>query len=699
MPRHGSKIRAKTIRLDNEGVIERQSDLTDVVTVNAAGTDTAVTGTEVITATEITLARGKVLAGDATGLAAELDLAGGGAQHVPYTDGTDVLVGSMGNHGADTSGSSTASITVGGSTDSGTASITVGGNADSSTASITVGGNADSSTASITVGGSTDSGTASITVGGNADSSTASITVGGSTDSGTASITVGGSTDSDTASITVGGNADSSTASITVGGSTDSGTASITIGGNADSGGAVATSSDGGVSIGDIYPFCAFGTWGVDVDNAGGGIVGQTAVPTTQASTLAKVYDQGLATYAALSASAAMGGGGVYTSNFQIYPDAEAENDACYFGGALPFAEVRFNFGGFATYGADSTVWEYWDGAAWTAIPTGTFYDNTDATVPTTGLRPFQQPGSLTFLPPQNWAAKEVDSVTAFWIRSRVTAGPNITAIPTLSDEHALVIGLSQWQPPQEGSLASVTFNDMAATLHTANDVKVVLYDSVTGESRAVTFGQDVRRERKTVSPTWALTTASRITPYVYAEDGTNEPANVVLELEFVRTVSSHTHTGGAHTHALTSATATDAGHTHGSSALTATDAGHTHNLTSATATDAGHTHGSSALTATDAGHTHGSSALTATDAGHTHNLTSATATDAGHTHGSSALTATDAGHTHNLTSATATDAGHTHALTSATATDAGHTHGSSALTATDAGHTHSTPELSHTIA
>lgn len=316
----------------------------------------------------------------------------------------------------------------------------------------------------------------------------------------------------------------------------------------------ITTSSNGTETIGRLLPFAVLGAWAVDGDGArtnGGGLVGDTPTLTNAAAAFAVVYDEGTTTYAMLSESnTAMPA--IYAANYQVFPDAEAADDAVYFGGTVPFCELALNLSAtVGVYANDSCVWEYWSGAAWTAIPAGTFYDNTDTSAPTTGLRPFQQDGAFVFMPPANWASTTVNGQAGYWVRSRVTAAQITTAAVADAVEHDIVTGTEGWRPPHAGNLTAIVVNDNAGTLHTAADVKFVLIDSVTGESRSFTFSQDRRRQRITCT-SWALTTAARISCFVYVEDGTNEPTGVVLELEYSLATSNHTHTGTPDAHVVT---------------------------------------------------------------------------------------------------------------------------------------------------
>lgn len=81
--------------LKNGGVIERE-DGTDIISVNAAGTVTSITGTETIIATEIVLANNKALVGDVTGF--------GSAKTIGVTSSAPTLTGASGTTSSDTGG-------------------------------------------------------------------------------------------------------------------------------------------------------------------------------------------------------------------------------------------------------------------------------------------------------------------------------------------------------------------------------------------------------------------------------------------------------------------------------------------------------------------------------------------------------------------------------------------------------------------
>jgi len=121
--------------------------------------------------------------------------------------------------------------------------------------------------------------------------------------------------------------------------------------------------------------------------------------------------------------------GAVYTgnyatsSNWTIFGDGAntQTSDAVYFGVASgPWANLYYYIGTAAVYTATLT-WEYWSGAAWTSFsPTTTDFKST-------GLKSTTwTAASLT-----GWAANSVNSITAYWVRVRISAFTSFATQPT----------------------------------------------------------------------------------------------------------------------------------------------------------------------------------------------------------------------------------------------------------------------------
>jgi hypothetical protein len=180
-----------------------------------------------------------------------------------------------------------------------------------------------------------------------------------------------------------------------------------------------------------------------------------TVTLTEAAAAFAKVDDGGAFEDLATSSS-----GAGYTNDYQIFPDAEAENDAAYFGDPAKFGALYYDMSAtVAVYGADSVTWEYWDGtaSAWITLPI--IYDHTDAD-DGDGDRPFQQNGYVIFNAPTTWAPNVIDGQTAYWIRARIISGFNITTIPlTNSKEHQIPSDANASEIPYACTISRARFN------------------------------------------------------------------------------------------------------------------------------------------------------------------------------------------------------------------------------------------------
>lgn len=276
-----------------------------------------------------------------------------------------------------------------------------------------------------------------------------------------------------------------------------------------------------------IVPMATFGTWGIDVDGAetnGGGIVGGEVTLTQAAAAYCVVDDGGV--QATFSLSGAESG---YTANYQLFPDSRADNDAIYFGHSVGFCEMAIDMATAATYSGNAVTWEYYNGSAWSALTISR--DSTDTTAQD-GLRPFQQDGAVAFIPPTDWAATTVDGQSAYWVRARLSTAAATTNSPTSnSKNHETVAPTDGMAPRQAGTVTEIRLSDAAATLHTTADVKFILANFTTGlTTAALTFPQDKRTDKWTAL-TLGVNQGDTLGVLVTQEDGSAEPANVLLEL------------------------------------------------------------------------------------------------------------------------------------------------------------------------
>ena len=96
-----------------------------------------------------------------------------------------------------------------------------------------------------------------------------------------------------------------------------------------------------------------------------------------------------------------------------IYPAVEAIGDAFYMGDDELFGGVNVNMGVVGVGVTAIQAWEYWNGAAWTAL-----LSMIDGTVG--GGDTFGADGILTFAIPSDWVKNEVDGNNKYWVRARM---------------------------------------------------------------------------------------------------------------------------------------------------------------------------------------------------------------------------------------------------------------------------------------
>ena len=248
-------------------------------------------------------------------------------------------------------------------------------------------------------------------------------------------------------------------------------------------------------------------------------------VETEQVAALAKVSDGGV--FANLAVSAGEAG---YAANYQIWPDTELEDDACYFGAAAAFGILSFNVSATAaTYGADSVEWEYWNGTTWATLTI--VYDETD-TAAQDGQRPFMQDGSIIFSAPADWASTTVDSQAAFWVRARIKAGFNVTQIPLLdSEEHKLVTDVTASEAPVAGVIgrARLGFNTNSGA---NNNTNVILCNLTSGACSAITALTKAVQNNEVADFALTVAKGDGLAFYITQEDGTTEFADGIAEFQ-----------------------------------------------------------------------------------------------------------------------------------------------------------------------
>jgi len=234
-----------------------------------------------------------------------------------------------------------------------------------------------------------------------------------------------------------------------------------------------------------ILPFHG-GLAGEDTDAAGtngGGMVGSTVDVTTHDynsgaaggdDVVCKVYDLTSTTWDDLSTAALLSAGADWAINYQLLPDADAEEagDAFAVGFDEKFCEIVFNDlatnnGTLATWGGDGGKYQYSTGAGtWSDL---TVFDNTDLTAQD-GLRSLQRAGAITFVPPSDWVVATYDGEEAYWVQYVLT-GAQLTQTPVIDDTNfdEPIVGIpttDSFITPYKMSLAEVRVTNMGITVH-----------------------------------------------------------------------------------------------------------------------------------------------------------------------------------------------------------------------------------------
>lgn len=270
-------------------------------------------------------------------------------------------------------------------------------------------------------------------------------------------------------------------------------------------------------------------TSGIDTDANNGGLAGcentGDVTATEAAATYCKVYDDSASAYANLEDA----GTGDFTQ-WALLPANTQDDDAVYFGADIPFCELMLDMSATVqTYSDDATVWEYWNGSAWTALTLA--HDYTDATAQD-GNRSFGRDGAISFVPPSAWVETTVDSVEAYWVRCRAGTAANISQVGiTNSKRHYVCSPADGFAVPHDCVISSAAIRDEAATVHTSADIKLLLVNFTTGaHSGELTFAQD-KRSDKWSSLSLSCTAGDVVGVLITQEDGTNELGPATIEL------------------------------------------------------------------------------------------------------------------------------------------------------------------------
>ena len=309
--------------------------------------------------------------------------------------------------------------------------------------------------------------------------------------------------------------------------------------------GLTATSAVIAVTKPEKITFMVPGTFLLAGDYYTGGLAGLDETlditATEAAAAYCKSYNHDNTKYANLSVTGAQG---EWTSNYQLLPDAEAENDAVYFGADVPFCELYYDMSAtVATYNgaAASQIWEYSQGSStWATLTLKS--DSTDVGGAGTGQQPFGSDGCVTFVPPADWATDTVDSqADTYWIRCRCTAAVDITQIPITNDvEHKVVTPADGAVVPFKCNVYAIRATDgITGQMHTTNDVKMVFMNFTKGTySLELTWPQNKRTDRWTTTALKAASAgvdcdAGDVVGFLCTQaDGAQEITNAVIELD-----------------------------------------------------------------------------------------------------------------------------------------------------------------------
>lgn len=107
-------------------------------------------------------------------------------------------------------------------------------------------------------------------------------------------------------------------------------------------------------------------------------------------------------------------------NDMTLLPATPAVNDAYYFGYAAVWDWLTLNVGT-AGAGTWTLTWEYWNGSSWVALSA---VNDTSNGFRVSGMN------SVKFNRPSDWANRDVDGTTLYWIRGRVTSYSSITTQP-----------------------------------------------------------------------------------------------------------------------------------------------------------------------------------------------------------------------------------------------------------------------------
>jgi len=122
----------------------------------------------------------------------------------------------------------------------------------------------------------------------------------------------------------------------------------------------------------------------------------------------------------------------------EFFPNPAGASDIIYIGADNPFCNIVFDLSDAVGATGYTAVWEYWNGAAWASL--ASLSDNTNE---------LQESGRNAVVWKQNqtgWATTSINSITAWWVRLRITALTTMTQNPTQQTREIYTITWSFFQ-------------------------------------------------------------------------------------------------------------------------------------------------------------------------------------------------------------------------------------------------------------
>lgn len=257
------------------------------------------------------------------------------------------------------------------------------------------------------------------------------------------------------------------------------------------------------------------GTLGHDTGNASDGVLIGTL---TASAALCQQDDDD--SFTSFTSECATGNGDV-----DFFPAVAEVDDAFYIGNAAStFASINIDTTS-GTQGSTSmtVVWEYYDGDSWETLTSlSTTLSRQDVIDFDEAVGDYYN----NFEPPSDWTAVEVNSITAYWIRVRVTA---FTSSGTDAAGDTITLGLTTvgtgLNLPGAGTITSVGFT--AATVSgSARDTTFLLMNLTQGTHTLATFTKTLIVDNDDVTDL-DFSAGDDIAILQLREDGSTEHADV----------------------------------------------------------------------------------------------------------------------------------------------------------------------------